>query len=56
MEMQMDGLLGRVGDTIYATVYGTLADAAIQGLGNRTSSNACKWHSTGKKFHNVWDR
>ena len=29
---EMDQLLGRVGDTIYATVYGTLAVASVQGL------------------------
>ena len=28
----MDGLFGRVGDTIYATIYGTLAVSAAQGL------------------------
>ena len=28
----MDRLFGRVGDTIYATIYGTLAVAAVQGL------------------------
>lgn len=31
-EVEMDRLLDRVGDTIYATVYGTLAVAAMQGL------------------------
>jgi predicted PurR-regulated permease PerM len=31
-EGEMDRLLGRVGDTIYATIYGTLAVAAMQGL------------------------
>jgi predicted PurR-regulated permease PerM len=29
---EMDRLLGRVGDTIYATIYGTLAVASVQGL------------------------
>ena len=29
---EMDRLFGRVGDTIYATVYGTVAVAAVQGL------------------------
>jgi predicted PurR-regulated permease PerM len=29
---EMDQLFGRVGDTIFATVYGTLAVAAVQGL------------------------
>ena len=31
-EAEMDRLFGRVGDTIYATVYGTLAVSAVQGL------------------------
>lgn len=31
-EAQMDILFARVGDTIYATVYGTLAVSAVQGL------------------------
>ena len=31
-DAEMDQLLGRVGDTIYATVYGTLAVASVQGL------------------------
>ena len=31
-EVEMDRLCGRVGDTIYATVYGTLTVAAVQGL------------------------
>ena len=31
-EAEMDRLFGRVGDTIYATVYGTLAVASVQGL------------------------
>ena len=31
-EMEMDRLFRRIGDTIYATVYGTLAVAAVQGL------------------------
>jgi predicted PurR-regulated permease PerM len=31
-EAEMDRLFGRVGDTIYATVYGTLAVSAAQGL------------------------
>ena len=31
-EVQMDRLFGRVADTIYATVYGTLAVSAVQGL------------------------
>lgn len=29
---EMDRLFGRVGDTIYATIYGTLAVASVQGL------------------------
>jgi predicted PurR-regulated permease PerM len=31
-EAEMDRLFGRVGDTIFATVYGTLAVASVQGL------------------------
>jgi predicted PurR-regulated permease PerM len=31
-EVQMDQLFGRVSDTIFATVYGTLAVSAVQGL------------------------
>ena len=31
-EGEMDRLFGRVGDTIYATIYGTLAVSAVQGL------------------------
>ena len=31
-EVEMDRLLGRVGDTIWATIYGTLAVSATQGL------------------------
>jgi predicted PurR-regulated permease PerM len=31
-EVEMDRLFGRVGDTIYATIYGTLAVSAVQGL------------------------
>lgn len=31
-EAEMDRVFGRVGDTIYATVYGTLAVSAVQGL------------------------
>ena len=31
-EMEMDRLFGRVGDAIYATVYGTLTVACVQGL------------------------
>jgi predicted PurR-regulated permease PerM len=31
-EGEMDRLLGRVGDTVYATIYGTLAVASVQGL------------------------
>jgi predicted PurR-regulated permease PerM len=31
-EAEMDRLFGRVGDTIHATVYGTLAVSAVQGL------------------------
>ena len=31
-ELEMDRLLSRVGDTIYATIYGTLAVSAVQGL------------------------
>ena len=31
-EAEMDQVFGRVGDTIYATVYGTLAVSAVQGL------------------------
>ena len=30
-ETEMDSLLSRVGDTVYATVYGTLTVAAVQG-------------------------
>ena len=30
-EMQMDRLFGRLADTIFATVYGTLAVSAVQG-------------------------
>ena len=31
-EVEMDQLCGQVGDTIYATIYGTLAVSAVQGL------------------------
>lgn len=31
-EWEMDRLFGRVGDTIYATIYGTLVVSAVQGL------------------------
>ncbi|MEI7728778.1 MAG: AI-2E family transporter [Verrucomicrobiota bacterium] len=31
-EIEMDRLFGRVNDTIYATIYGTLAVSAVQGL------------------------
>jgi len=31
-QVEMDRLFGRVGDTIYATVYGTLVVSAVQGL------------------------
>lgn len=31
-ESEMDRLFGRVGDTIYATIYGTLVVSAVQGL------------------------
>ena len=31
-EVEMDRLFGRVGDTIYATIYGTLAVSAVQGV------------------------
>jgi predicted PurR-regulated permease PerM len=31
-DLEMDRLFGRAGDTIYATIYGTLAVSAVQGL------------------------
>jgi len=31
-EVEMDRLFGRVGDTLYATIYGTLAVSAVQGV------------------------
>lgn len=31
-DVEMDGMFGRIGDTVYATVYGTLAASCAQGL------------------------